>query len=344
MRMNFVHSTRQPLDIRQLRAFVALAKSGSFTRAGAELCVSQSAVSHSIKGLESDTDCRLFDRLGKKVHLTPAGEHLLHHAERILREMAMARRSLESRASWGKGSLRVAADGFMLRQVMPAVIGEFLREFPQGRVSLEASDPAKWPELFREQRLDLAFGPLLDRSETLSFTPLFTEELGLFVGAKHPWAALAQVPLEEFEEQTLLVDCRTSAGSLALQNYLNRERVHPASWVELGSVEAVMTMASLDLGVGVMPCGQGRTEGEARRLGHVPWGRRKPKQTWGVLRGSERISGLAETAFLRFLKIECKKRGGIRGELVTAATDAEARLATKLNSLEAGPQTSTVSD
>ena len=84
-----------PLDSRQLRAFAALARTGSFTLAAKELHLSQSAVSHSMKALERDVGCLLFDRLGKKVSLTLAGEHLLQYTGKILTEMAAARASLE---------------------------------------------------------------------------------------------------------------------------------------------------------------------------------------------------------------------------------------------------------
>ena len=98
-----------PLDSRQLRAFSALARTGSFTLAAKELFLSQSAVSHSMKALEEDVGCRLLDRVGKKVFLTQAGEQLLNHAEKILREMRSARESLQQLGKWGKGRLRLGA-------------------------------------------------------------------------------------------------------------------------------------------------------------------------------------------------------------------------------------------
>jgi len=83
-------------DLRQLRAFCALARTGSFTHAARELHLTQSAVSHSIKALERETGCRLLDRLGKKAILTQAGEQLLQHAEKICEEIDRAGESLSS--------------------------------------------------------------------------------------------------------------------------------------------------------------------------------------------------------------------------------------------------------
>ena len=87
------------LDSRKLLAFTTLARVGSFTLAARELFITQSAVSHAIKSLESELDCRLFDRLGRSVKLTQAGHQLLDHAQRILAEMKTARADLADMVS-----------------------------------------------------------------------------------------------------------------------------------------------------------------------------------------------------------------------------------------------------
>ena len=84
-----------PLDSRQLKAFVTLARTGSLTETAKELFLTHSAISHSMKALENDTGCRLLTRVGKKLELTEAGEALLDHAKRIVGEMGLARAALK---------------------------------------------------------------------------------------------------------------------------------------------------------------------------------------------------------------------------------------------------------
>ena len=79
------------LDSRKLLAFATLARVCSFTQAAKELSLTQSAVSHAIKALEKDLGCRLFERMGRKVTITPAGLQLLQHTDVILAEMQHAR-------------------------------------------------------------------------------------------------------------------------------------------------------------------------------------------------------------------------------------------------------------
>jgi DNA-binding transcriptional LysR family regulator len=84
------------LNSRKLLAFVTLARCGSFTQTARELFLTQSAVSHAIKSLEDELECRLFDRLEGRAQLTLSGRHLLEYASRILEDMQLARTELNS--------------------------------------------------------------------------------------------------------------------------------------------------------------------------------------------------------------------------------------------------------
>lgn len=303
--MNLVHSTRQLLDCRQLRAFVALAKSGSFTLAGKELFVSQSAVSHSIKGLENDTGCRLFDRLGKKVHLTPAGEHLLHHAEKILREMALARESIEQRAAWGKGKLRLGAQPTICQYLLPGVIREFRKEFPDWQISIEPGDTPQCVEWLRENRLDLAIGIAPQRAEPVLFTPLFSDQLSFVVSPSHPWARMGRVDPQEIPDQHFILHSKTSHTYRLIQEYFQRDRVSLNLCIELGSMEAIKELVELNLGVSILAPWITREETLAGSLVALPLGKRKLKRTWGVLRPTERPPNLGEETLIRLCGKAC---------------------------------------
>lgn len=87
---------KRPLDSRQLLAFVTVVRRQSFTLAAQELHLTQSAVSHSMRALESDLGCRLLDRSGRRLVLTEQGGQFYRNAERILREMEQARLDLSN--------------------------------------------------------------------------------------------------------------------------------------------------------------------------------------------------------------------------------------------------------
>ena len=160
-----------PLDSRQLRAFATLARTSSFTLAAKELFLSQSAVSHSMKALESDIGCRLFDRVGKKVLLTQAGEQLLAHADKILGEMSEARESIRHLCKWGRTRLRIGASTTGCTYLLPSVLREFRESFPQCTITIEPGDTPELLELFAANLSDHARAAVAtDRSSAASST------------------------------------------------------------------------------------------------------------------------------------------------------------------------------
>lgn len=175
-----------PFDSRQLHAFVILARTGSFTQTARELFLTQSAVSHSMKALETDVGCRLLDRLGKKVLLTQAGEQLLVHAERVLQEMSSARAGIERLGKWGMGRLRIVAPAALCAYLLPAVLREFKESFPQSLISVEVGDSASAVAMIESNRADLALTLEPKSEERFQFVPLFSDELSFIASPKHP--------------------------------------------------------------------------------------------------------------------------------------------------------------
>src|SRR6266853_799612 len=145
-----------PLDSRQVRAFCVLAHTGSFTQAARELHLTQSGVSHSMKALERDVSCRLFDKVGKKLALTQAGEQLLQHATKILQEMENARESLTHLGKWGRGRLRLGASTTACQHLIPPVLREFKESFPQHAITIEPGDTSELVAALLRHRIDLA--------------------------------------------------------------------------------------------------------------------------------------------------------------------------------------------
>jgi LysR family transcriptional regulator, low CO2-responsive transcriptional regulator len=128
------------LDSRHMLAFATLARCSSFTQTAKELHLTQSAISHTIKALEQDVGVVLFERVGKRVFLTQAGEQLRPAAERILREMQDARTAMEEIGAWGRGRLRIGASVTTCQHPLPTVLREFRQSFPDCALRLVAGD------------------------------------------------------------------------------------------------------------------------------------------------------------------------------------------------------------
>jgi DNA-binding transcriptional LysR family regulator len=289
------------IDSRQLNAFVALAKRGSFTLAGEELNLTQSAVSHAIKILENDVGCRLVDRDGRRVQLTEAGDRFLMHAENILREMEAMRSDTDSHSTHGRTRLRLGASTTACHLILPTVVREFRARFPRCSVRIEPGDYGRQIEMLRAGQVDLAIGLELPSpsGEDLIFTPLFDDELRFFVAPTHPWTKLSSIPREAISKETLILYSRTSYTYRLMIDYFREEKVLLNNFVELGSMEAIKEMAKLEQGAAVISPWIAREEVRAGSLVSLPLGRRKLRYRWAMAHWKGRRLSLAEECFLK---------------------------------------------
>jgi DNA-binding transcriptional LysR family regulator len=288
----------QPIDSRQLRAFAHLARTGSFTLAAKELHLTQSAISHSMKALESEMGCRLLDKMGKKVVLTEAGESLLRHVERILAEMAQARADLDQLGKWGQSRLRLGASATACRHILPTVLREFRESFPQCAISIEPGDTPEMIAALQDRRIDLAVNLAPRADEPLAFRPLFTDELGFMLSPMHPWARAGRVDRSEIARQHYILYGKRSYTAGMIDDYFREEEIVLHSSIDLGSMEAIKELVKLGLGISILAPWTCRKELDERSLVTLPLGKRKLRRRWGVLHWRGRRLSLAEETFV----------------------------------------------
>lgn len=305
----------RPLDSRQLRAFATLAQTGSFTRAAKRLFLSQSAISHSMRGLEQDVGCRLLDRMGKKVVLTQAGEQLLHHTEKILLEMDAARTSLQELGKWGKGRLRLGASSTACQYILPSVLRQFKESFPQCQISIEPADTERTLELLYQHRIDLAVTLEPKYEGTIEFLPLFTDELMFLVSPMHPWAVSGHVMRTEIPRQNYVLYKKASYTFRLVEEYFREEEMVLNTVIEFGSMEAIKELVKIGLGVGILAPWVAHQELSNGSLAALPLGRRKLKRNWGIVHIRGRRLSLAEETFIglcRTATAELQQRGHVQ--------------------------------
>ena len=293
---------KEPLDSRQLRAFVSLSRTGSFTRTGKELFVSQSAISHAMRVLENDVGCRLLDRLGKSVQLTPAGEHFLYHAEKILHEMTTAREALRQLGRWAKGRLRIGAAASICQYLLPSILRGFRREYPDWQVSLELTEAGNAAERLQERRIDLAFVIAPPRSDMVERTSLFQDELFFLVAPDHAWARAGRVDRDTIATQSFILSSKASQTFTLIETFLRRDGIVPRLSMELANIEAIKELVKLNLGITILAPWVAQRELAGGDLIALPLGKRKLRRDWVSLRLPDAKATLAETTLVRLAR------------------------------------------
>ena len=291
---------RPTLDSRQLHAFAALARRGSFTLAAKDMFLTQSAVSHAIKALEGDLGTRLVDRIGRRVLLTQAGEQFLRHTEKILREMETARAGIADLSKWGHGRLRVGASTTACQHILPTVLREFRQSFPKCVIRIEPGDHTMQLDLLRGGQIDLALiiEPQGGALGEFTFVPLFTDELRFLVAPLHPWAKQRRAPRDTIEAETLVLYNKASHTFRLVTEYFREEKITLSNFIEPGSMEAIKELVKIGIGAGVIAPWIAREELASGSLVSVPLGPRKLKRRWGVAHLKGRRLALAEETFV----------------------------------------------
>jgi LysR family transcriptional regulator, low CO2-responsive transcriptional regulator len=288
------------LDSRQLHAFAALARRGSFTLAAKDLFLTQSAVSYAIKALEDDLGTRLVDRVGRRVMLTQSGERFLRHTEKILREMEAARVGLDHLSTWGHSRLRVGASETACQHILPTVLREFRQRFPQCEIRIEPGDHGHQLDLLRAGQVDLALviEPACGVQEEFIFVPLFRDEVRFLVAPMHPWAKLPRPSREQIANETVIMYIKSSFTSRLVADYFREEKITLLNVIELGSMEAIKELVKIGLGAGLLAPWIVKEELASGALVALPLGPRKLRRRWGVAHLKGRRLVLAEETFV----------------------------------------------
>jgi len=293
------------IDSRQLLAFRTLADTGSFTLAAKQLNLTQSAVSHSIKALEEDIGCSLINRLGRKIHLTEAGEIFLSSAERIIRQMRNLRAELESIGQWGAGRLRIGAGPTACQHILPTVIREFRQTFPDCKLSIIPDDAKELLELLRSNEIDLGLTIIPPSAENIDTQLVMQDSLQFVVSPMHPWASRKTAPATEIEDQTYVTYTKRSYTFELVRRHFRSEGHDLVNVIELGSMEAIKELAKIGIGVGILAPWIARKELAEGSLHLVNIGRKSIRRDWGVCSLRGRKLSLIEETFIGLCENVC---------------------------------------
>ena len=343
---------RELPDLRQVRAFVALADNQSFTRAAEALFLTQSAVSHSIRSLEQQLEVKLVERSGKKIALTQDGVVFLRRCRSIVGELEQATQEMEALKRWGQGRIRLGATHTLCQYLLPTVLREFRDSFPRCEIHIESGDTADLIGKMEEAQLDLVLG-LGGRSPSWSrFSPLFKDELVFVVSAEHPWASKSEIPLEEIAAESFLIYAKKSETYRLIRSHFEELGVKLRATLSLGTMEAIKEMARVGIGVGIVSPWVARTELDRGQLVQVPICSKPLIREWGIFSHESKKLSLVEDAFLgisqvaaRILSVESEaqevKIGVEEMEIEKGASwpEFEKALQTSLKNLATSPLT-----
>jgi len=282
------------MDTHNLRAFLLVAETGSFSVAAHKLHLTQPAVSKRVAQLEDQLDTPLFDRVGKKVSLTEAGAALLPHAQAIQQELQAAAQSVRDLAGEVQGRLRLATSHHIGLHRLPPVLSYYSKAFPAVQLDIDFMDSEQAYELTLRGEVELAVVTLAPNPvEKIITRVVWPDPLDFMVQKDHALARRKKLDLVELSRHpAILPGLNTYTGQI-IKSLFDRHNLPMQINIATNYLETIRMMASVGLGWTVLPRSMRETSLATLAVSNVHL-----ERTLGVLHHESRSLSRAAQAFI----------------------------------------------
>jgi DNA-binding transcriptional LysR family regulator len=246
------------MDTQLLKAFQAVAEQASFSGAAESLHLTQPAISKRIASLESQLECRLFDRIGRQIALTEAGRALLPRARQILLAVSDTQRAIINLSGDISGELNVATSHHIGLHRLPRVLRQFTRNHPEVKLAFEFMDSEKAYEAVRHGDVELAIitlAPELQREQDKEINShnLWPDPLQFVVSSDHPIASQPQITLTDLSRIPAILPSLNTYTTQLVKQLFDAKQLQLDFSMATNYLETIKMMVSIGLGWSVLP-------------------------------------------------------------------------------------------
>jgi DNA-binding transcriptional LysR family regulator len=255
------------VEIRQLRAFVAIAESGTFTAGALRVHVTQAAISMQIRQLETEIGAKVFVRAPRHVILTEAGEQLLRRARHILREHDAALDEIAELAGAERGRLRIgSASAMVLTEQLPTILKELRKQHPAAEIAVTSGTSEVLVDQILAGEVDVAFVSLPVDERGIKTERLSDDQLVAIASPRHKLAKQRTISAYTLAGERLILGERGGNTRRLIDQFFAQAGVTLRVAMELSRQQAIKRMVEEDMGVGIVPLQSVREEVEKGKL------------------------------------------------------------------------------
>ena len=242
------------MDIAALKAFVAVADAGSFSRAAEHLFITQPAISKRLSALENELRTRLFDRIGRTVSLTEAGQTLLPRARNILLELEDSVRTLHNLSGEVHGSLRFGTSHHIGLHRLPPVLKQFVQRYPQVRLDIRFMDSEAACHAVETGELELAIVTLpVAPAAVLQVEKVWDDPLTIAVSQDHPLAKTRHPALSDLAAHAAILPAASTFTRQIAEQVFAALNLKLDVALSINYLETIKMLISVGIGWGLLP-------------------------------------------------------------------------------------------
>lgn len=240
------------MNLKQLEVFIAVAESGSFSRAAEATFITQSTVSQHISTLENYFGVRLLDRTGKGALLTGGGKVLYQHARRVMTDLDEVRQAMRRFSGIEDTELRIGGSNIPATYLIPGLLPLMVERFKGLRLTVIQGDSREIVEKLAREEIELGIVGVRFDDAAFTFTPIHGDAIGLVAGIRHRWSGGKGIEIGELAQEPMVVREAGSGTGRTVSDALAAAGL-PASHLKivacLGSNEAVKHAVAKEVGV-----------------------------------------------------------------------------------------------
>lgn len=240
------------MDIKQLKAFLAIADAKTFTAGAKRVNITQAAISMQIRQLEKEVGIPLFTRTPRRVILTEAGEHLVERARRILNEHDAALAEIAELGGVEHGRLRIgtASASFAMNQ-LPGIMQRLREKFPFSELNVTSGTSQTLVERIMHGETDVAFVSLPVENSSISTETLFSDQIIAISHPDHKLAGKKKISAADLGKEKLILGEHGGNTRRMIDDFFAAANIRPNVIMELSRQEAINQMVENDLGIGL---------------------------------------------------------------------------------------------
>jgi len=248
------------MNLNQLWIFHNVAYYKSFSLAANALFLTQPGISTQVRLLEDYYKLKLFDRYGKKIRLTNAGEKLFLYSEKIFNLVKEADNVIEDTKGVNSGTLKLSSSLTMGTYYLPDILSTFRKKYPNIEVQMVVGNSELVVENILSFSSDLGFIAKSVSNQKLIINPFIEEELVMIVPGSHEFARQKTIRINNLNGQCFIMREKGSATRQEIEAKFERENVGVKVTMELGSNEAIKRAVEAGLGISILPANVVRRE------------------------------------------------------------------------------------
>jgi DNA-binding transcriptional LysR family regulator len=239
------------VELRDIRSFVFVAREGTLTAAAAQLHLTPAAVHKQLRNLELELGVSLYEREGRRLTITRAGDVFLPFATELLAQHEEAIRAMHEWHGVRRGSVRIGGGPSISSHILPPLLREFRNRHPSVELQVETGSSRSLLDQLRSGKIDLALLVSAQKEESIYTVDIRWDIEFVLVGALPK--PLRRISLHRLKDQQFVLFDRTSRSGQLIDSYFASHRFQPSSEMRSDSAEAIRSMVLAGLGIAFLP-------------------------------------------------------------------------------------------